>query len=61
MMSLMKKEKKVEWSEECERAFQTLKESLTSVSVFALFDLSLDYALCSNASKNGLGCVFMQD
>ena len=59
MTSLMKKEKKFELPEECERAFQTLKEHLTFVPVLALSDHSLDYAMYSDASQNGLGYVLM--
>ena len=59
MTSLMKKEKKFEWLEECDKAFQTLKEQLTSTPVLALPDPSLDYVVYSDASKYGLGCVLM--
>ena len=38
-----------------------MKERLTSAPVLALPDQSLDYAVHSNASKYGLGCVLMQD
>ena len=45
MTSLIKKEKKFEWLEECEKAFQTLKERLTPAPVLALPNPSLDYAV----------------
>ncbi|XP_057535375.1 uncharacterized protein LOC130813557 [Amaranthus tricolor] len=61
MTSLMKKEKKFEWTDECEQAFMTLKERLTTAPVLTLPDPKLDYTVYSDASKKGLGCVLMQD
>ena len=60
LTSLMKKEKKFEWTEECEKAFQLLKEKLTTALVLTLPDPSLEYFVYSDASKHGLGCVLMQ-
>ena len=61
MTSLMKKEKKFEWTVACEQAFMTLKERLTTAPVLTLPDPKLDYTVYSDASKKGLGCVLMQD
>ncbi len=61
MTNLMKKDKKFEWSKECELAFQTLKERLTTAPVLILPDRTLEYLVYSDASKYGLGCVLMQD
>ena len=60
MTSLMKKEKKFEWSDECEQAFVTNKE-ITTTLVLTLPDPILDYTVYNDASKKGLGCVLMQD
>ncbi|XP_021754616.1 uncharacterized protein LOC110719943 [Chenopodium quinoa] len=60
MTNLMKKECKFIWSPECEEAFQTLKEKLTTAPVLALPDESKEYEVYSDASKFGLGCVLMQ-
>ena len=57
MTTLMNKEKKFQWSKEYEKAFETLKDRLTSAPLFALPDPSLDYMVYSDASKYGLGCV----
>ena len=57
MTLLMKKDKKFEWTEECEQAFTTLKERLTTVPVLTLSDPKLDHSMYSDASKKGLGCV----
>ncbi|XP_057542411.1 uncharacterized mitochondrial protein AtMg00860-like [Amaranthus tricolor] len=43
MTSLMKKEKKFEWTDECEQPFITLKERLTTAPVLTLPDPKLDY------------------
>ena len=61
MTSLMKKEKKFEWSNECEHVFMTLKQRLTTVPVLTPPDPKLDYTVYSDALKKGLGCVLMQD
>jgi hypothetical protein len=49
------------WSEECEASFQTLKEKLTTTPVLAVPEIGKDYTVYCDASKNGLGCVLMQD
>ena len=59
MTSLMKKEKRFQWTDECEQAFMTLKERLTTAPVLTLPDPKLDYTVYSDASKKGLGCVLM--
>ncbi|XP_021732982.1 uncharacterized protein LOC110699774 [Chenopodium quinoa] len=57
MTSLMKKDKKFEWDEKCEEAFQLLKKRLITAPVLTLPDDSGIYDVYSDASKNGLGCV----
>ena len=59
--SLMKKEKKFEWTEEYEKAFHLLKEKLTTAPVLTLPNPSLEYSVYCDASKHGLDCVLMQD
>ena len=61
MTNLMKKDEKFEWTEECEEAFQILKERLTTTSVLTRSDSTSEYLVYNDASKNGLGCVLMQD
>ncbi|XP_057535243.1 uncharacterized protein LOC130813427 [Amaranthus tricolor] len=59
MTSLMKIEKKFEWTDECEQAFMTLKERLSTTPVLNLPDPKLDYTVYSDTSKKGLGCVLI--
>ena len=61
MTNLMKKDKKFEWTKDCEGAFQALKERLTTAPILTLPDSTSEYLVYSDASKNGLGCVLMQD
>ena len=61
MTSLMRKDCKFVWTEKCEAAFQTLKEKLTTAPILTLPDGSGSYDVYSDASKNGLGCVLMQN
>ena len=61
MNSLMKKDCKFVWNEKCEEAFQVLKERLTTAPVLTLPDSNESYDVYSDGSKNGLGCVLMQD
>ncbi|KAK7011616.1 hypothetical protein BgiMline_003291 [Biomphalaria glabrata] len=62
LSDLTKKDRpdKVTWNEECELAFQRLKEYLTSSPVLKLPDLSRTFVLRTDASGSGLGAVLMQ-
>lgn len=60
LTSLIKK-KKFEWTDYCEKAFQLLKERLTTAPVLTLPDPTLEYLVYSDASKHGLGCILMQE
>ena len=48
------------WSEECESSFQLLKTKLTSAPVLVLPSGVEDFAIYTDASRIGLGCVLMQ-
>jgi hypothetical protein len=61
MTELLKKNKKFEWSEKAEEAFQLLKTKLTAAPVLALLDTSTEFIIYCEASLQGLGCVLMQD
>jgi hypothetical protein len=61
MTKLVKKEKKFNWTESCERSFQALKRRLTTTPVLASPDIQRDFVVYCDASRQGLGCVLMQD
>jgi hypothetical protein len=43
MTELLKKEKKFNWTESCERSFQELKKRLTTAPVLTLPDIQRDF------------------
>ena len=61
MTSLLKKEHKFTWMEECEEAFCTLWKLLTTAPVLAQPDIEKPFDMYCDASKIGLGCVLMQE
>jgi hypothetical protein len=61
MTSLLQKDHKFAWTEKCEAAFRTLWKLLTTAPVLAQPDIEKPFDVFCDASKNGLGCVLMQD
>lgn len=61
MTQLLKKEKKFEWTDACEESFQELKTRLVSAPVLVLPDIHKDFVIFCDASRQGLGCVLMQE
>nr|AAX92822.1 retrotransposon protein, putative, Ty3-gypsy sub-class [Oryza sativa Japonica Group] len=61
MTQLLKNEEEFVWSPQCERAFQTLKEKLVSSPVLILPDTRKDFLVYCDASRQGLGCVLIQE
>ncbi|XP_074291591.1 putative mitochondrial protein AtMg00860 [Silene latifolia] len=61
LTSLMRKDSRFKWDGSCEMAFLTLKERLTTAPVLALSEGSENFEVYTDASKNGLGCVLMQN
>jgi hypothetical protein len=59
--SLQRKEKKFQWTDECERSFQQLKQLLTSAPILKIADPDKDYVVCTDACKEGLGGVLSQE
>ena len=61
MTNLLKKTKEFEWTPEYEQSFQKLKQKLTTTPVLALSNINKDFVVYYDASRQGLGCVLMQD
>ena len=61
MTELLKKDKMFEWTEDCEKSFNELKIRLTTAPVLTLPDIYRSFHVYCDASRQGLGCVLMQD
>ena len=61
MTKLLKKDKKFQWTEECERSFNELKARLTSAPVLTFPDIYRSFDVYCDASRKGIGCVLKQD
>jgi hypothetical protein len=59
--SLQRKEKKFQWTEDCERSFQQLKQLLTSAPILMIVDLNEEFVVCTDACKEGLGRFLSQN
>jgi hypothetical protein len=58
---LTRKGKPFTWTEECEKSFQELRVWLTTAPVLTIPNPSGSFVVYSDASRNGLGCVLMQE
>jgi hypothetical protein len=58
---LQKKNKKFLWTDKCVEAFRRLKELLTKTPILKFPDMDKEFLVCTDASKEGLGRVLMQD
>ena len=58
---LTRKRVKFEWDEQCEQNFQELNKHLIFAPVLTLSTIGDSYVIFSDASRQGLGCVLMQD
>ena len=59
--SLQKKGMKFEWTSRCEESFQQLKNLLTSAPILKVADPDKYFVVCTDACRQGLGGVLMQD
>ena len=57
---LTQKKVKFEWMDKVEKSFQELTKMLTTAPVLTLPDGKKGFAVYTDASKEGLGCVLMQ-
>jgi hypothetical protein len=61
MTELLKKDNKFMWTPKCEESFQIIKKKLTTAPVLTLPDIHQDFVVFCDASRQGLGCVPMQN
>ncbi|WVZ71333.1 hypothetical protein U9M48_019927 [Paspalum notatum var. saurae] len=61
MTELLKDKVSFEWNDKREKSFQCLKDKLTTTPMLTLPDLQKDFVVYCDASRQGLGCVLMQD
>lgn len=60
LYDLLRKDKKFEWSEDCERAFQDLKARFTSHPILRHYDHRASTRVETDASDTGIAAVLMQ-
>jgi ribonuclease HI len=61
MTRLLEKGEVFKWTHDCHVSFEELKKRLTIVPVLVLPDLSKKFDIYCDTSRQGLGCVLMQD
>lgn len=61
LTKLTRKEIKFVWSETCEKSFQELNIRLTTAPVLIIPERGLGYSVYCDTSREGLGCVLMQE
>lgn len=60
LSTLLKKEAKFEWSDECERSFRTLIDKLITAPILRHFNPKLPIAVSTDASQYAIGSVIWQ-
>ena len=55
-----KKHSKVDWTDECQAAFDLLKDTCTNTPILAYADYKKPFHLNTHASEKGLGAVLYQ-
>ena len=61
IIELQKKNKNFVWTRKCVEAFWRLKEILTTTLILKVPNMDANFLVCIDASKEGLGGVFIQD
>ncbi|KAG8472826.1 hypothetical protein CXB51_034699 [Gossypium anomalum] len=61
MTRLLRKNVKFEWTKECQQSFEELKKLLTEAPVLVQPESGKEFLVYSDASRNGLGCVLIQE
>jgi hypothetical protein len=61
MTSLLEKGKEFKWTHECQESFNQLRFKLMSTAMLIMPDLQKGFDIYCDASRQGLGCVLMQE
>ena len=61
LTKLTRKDVKYDWVDACQQSFEELKGILTSAPILALPNGRDGFVVYSDASRQGLGCVMMQN
>ena len=61
LTKLLRKGVKFEWNDKCQLSFEQLKKILVEAPILTQPTSGREYAMYSDASNFGLGCVLMQD
>jgi hypothetical protein len=61
MTELLEKDKKFKWTSTCEASFQKVKKRLTTGPVLVMPNMEKSFSIYCDASRQGLGCVLVQD
>jgi hypothetical protein len=61
MLKFLEKNKDFDWTEECHASFEELKKRLMFAPVLVLPDINKTFDIYCDASRQGLGCLLMQE
>jgi hypothetical protein len=61
LTKLLKKDNKFVWTPKCEESFQVIKKKLTTALVLTLPDIHQSFVIFCDTSRQGLGCMLMQN
>jgi hypothetical protein len=61
LTTLLEKDREFKWTSACQFSFEELKKRLTTTPVLVMPDLQKSFDIYCDASRQGLGCVLMQE
>jgi hypothetical protein len=61
LTTLLEKDREFKWTGACKSSFEELKKRLTTALVLVMIDLQKSFDIYCDASRQGLGCVLMQE
>jgi hypothetical protein len=61
LTTLLEKGKEFKWDEKCQSSFEELKKRLTTTPILIMLDIHKGFDVYCDASRQGLGCVLMQE